>query len=340
VPIPQLPGSGLGSLEDVKNYVIRLERELRFLMESGLDSTNAFEFGGWRVVPDQLASKDNDVGMSTVDTAADDIRFWAGDVKTGAPKFIVTKGGILYAVDGVFAGSVTADSGTIGGWVISATALSDASGAVGMSSAVTGGDDIRFWCGNITPSSAPFRVTEAGVLTASSGTIGGFTITATALTAITGGAIQNQTAAGNKVYLNDTGLHTNDSSGVERITIGTTPTKGAKALITSDSSGVNQGIYTYDTETVDGASRTGQYIVAHGCYFLLDTAGDIRMQDAGSKGFRTSAAGYPEMNDGFGWVSIAKQGLSGTKTYYVSDTSGGSVTRKLTFTDGILTSET
>jgi len=32
--------------------------------------------------------------------------------------------------------------------------------------------------------------------------------------------------------------------------------------------------------------------------------------------------------------------LSGTKTYYVSDTSGGAVTRKLTFQNGILTSET
>jgi hypothetical protein len=32
--------------------------------------------------------------------------------------------------------------------------------------------------------------------------------------------------------------------------------------------------------------------------------------------------------------------LSGTKVYYVSDTSGGAVTRKLTFVNGILTSET
>lgn len=32
--------------------------------------------------------------------------------------------------------------------------------------------------------------------------------------------------------------------------------------------------------------------------------------------------------------------LSGTKTYYVADSSGGAVTRKLTFTNGILTSET
>lgn len=33
-------------------------------------------------------------------------------------------------------------------------------------------------------------------------------------------------------------------------------------------------------------------------------------------------------------------GLAGTKTYYVSDTNGGAVNRKLTFVDGILTAET
>lgn len=37
---------------------------------------------------------------------------------------------------------------------------------------------------------------------------------------------------------------------------------------------------------------------------------------------------------------IALQGLAGTKIYYVADSSGGAVTRKLTFIDGILTSET
>ena len=31
--------------------------------------------------------------------------------------------------------------------------------------------------------------------------------------------------------------------------------------------------------------------------------------------------------------------LAGTKVYYVADSSGGAVTRKLTFSDGILTSE-
>ena len=38
--------------------------------------------------------------------------------------------------------------------------------------------------------------------------------------------------------------------------------------------------------------------------------------------------------------TLALTGLAGTKVYYVADTSGGAVTRKLTFTNGILTAET
>ena len=80
--------------------------------------------------------------------------------------------------DATFAGAVTATAGAIGGWVLGATQLADAAGAVGLSSAVTAGDDIRLWAGDATPASAEFRVTEAGVLTATSATITG-AITAT-----------------------------------------------------------------------------------------------------------------------------------------------------------------
>ena len=37
---------------------------------------------------------------------------------------------------------------------------------------------------------------------------------------------------------------------------------------------------------------------------------------------------------------VTGEGLAGTKVYYVADTSGGAVTRKLTFLNGVLTSET
>jgi hypothetical protein len=95
-------------------------------------------------------------------------RIWAGNATAASAPFSVTK-----------AGAITATSGTIGGWTLAATNLTASTGTVGISSAVTGGDDIRFWAGHATPSSAAFRVTEAGVLTASSATITG-TITTTA----------------------------------------------------------------------------------------------------------------------------------------------------------------
>jgi hypothetical protein len=82
-----------------------------------------------------------------------------------------------------FVGSITAAGGTIGGWVIGTADLKDAAGTVGMSSAVTGGDDIRFWAGHATPADAPFYVTGAGVIKATSGTIGGFTLATNKLSA-------------------------------------------------------------------------------------------------------------------------------------------------------------
>jgi hypothetical protein len=78
-------------------------------------------------------------------------------------------------------GHIEALTGTIGGWQINSGSLTDATGTVGMSSVVTGGDDIRFWAGNVNPALAPFSVTESGYLKAAYGNIGGWTINATTL---------------------------------------------------------------------------------------------------------------------------------------------------------------
>jgi len=69
-------------------------------------------------------------------------------------------------------GTVTAGAGAIGGWTIGATALTAGSGAtrVGVDS---GGTNPAFYAGSATPASAPFRVTNAGALTATSATITG-----------------------------------------------------------------------------------------------------------------------------------------------------------------------
>ena len=53
-----------------------------------------------------------------------------------------------------------------------------------------------------------------------------------------------------------------------------------------------------------------------------------------------SLSGKIDMNAPLGVSINGVSGLLGTKVYYVSDTSGGAVSRKLTFTNGLLTSET
>lgn len=114
-------------------------------------------------------------GNSTI-ISSGSTAFTAGP--TGSPTFTVTQAGVLTATGVVISGAITATSGAIGGWVVTSDAIKDVAGVVGLSSAVTGGDDIRFWAGDATPASAEFRVYESGALVASSATITG-AITAT-----------------------------------------------------------------------------------------------------------------------------------------------------------------
>jgi hypothetical protein len=72
--------------------------------------------------------------------------------------------------------TITADTGTIGGWTLGTNSLTADTGVTGLSSAVTGGTDWRIWAGNATPASAPFRVDESGNLYANSANIGGYQI--------------------------------------------------------------------------------------------------------------------------------------------------------------------
>ena len=153
-----------------------------------------------------------------------------------------------------------------------------------------------------------------------------------------------------KVTIDSTGFHSYDSSGVERVTIGTTPARGAKALMMYGTGGPggNQSAIVYDTETVDGASRTGQYFVGPNAqYILFSDDGNIRMQDSsGARGLRVAGT-RPELNDGGGWSTIAKKsevdakqnaftGVNGT--VYVSGSSGGLNDVPITFTNGVRTS--
>lgn len=106
-----------------------------------------------------------------------------------------------------FTGQITATTGAVGGWTIGATSLTSGSGGttVGIDS---GGTNPAFYAGSATPASAPFRVTNAGVLTATSGTVGGWTLGGSSLTG--GSATLSSTGkltlgTGNNVLIADAG---------------------------------------------------------------------------------------------------------------------------------------
>jgi len=158
--------------------------------------------------------------------------------------------GDLEASSGTFRGTIAATSGTIGGWTIGSNRLSAGSGSttVGMDSTSSGGDDIRFFAGNATPGSAPFRVTEAGVLTATSGTIGGTTLGASTLT---GGTIQTAASPNARMVMSGSGFDTFDSSNVLRTRL------LADAFQISDSAGT---VVTTMSSTVDDVFLLGSTV--------------------------------------------------------------------------------
>jgi hypothetical protein len=96
-----------------------------------------------------------------------------------------TKISVNSSGDASFTGAVTSTSGTVGGWTINATNLLSGTGAT-TASMDSGGTNPVFYAGSATPASAPFRVTNAGALTSTSGAIGGWTVGATSLTSGSG----------------------------------------------------------------------------------------------------------------------------------------------------------
>lgn len=213
--LPEVPQKA--TLEQLTQIVAELSQQLTYLLSGFLGSQNILEAGGWRVGPTELQSKDKTVGMSTDKTGVDPVRFWAGDVKTGSPKF---------------------------------------------------------------------KVTESGETTLTE-------------------AIISSAETGDKVVLDSTGLHTY-VSGVERLTIGTAPVQGVKAIVGRDSTGAAQSVYTYDTESLG----TGQYITAHSAVIFIKDDGSIIINDSLGSGFRLTPGAFPEMRESGidPWVTLAQSG--------------------------------
>ena len=116
-------------------------------------TANSGEIGGFDIAGTYLKDAANTMGLSSVASSEDDVRFWAGNTfanRATAP-FFVTKGGALKATKITVSG--TAPSISIGNSTSDTITLSAAS-------------NHRMWVGGLTPEIAKFSVHKDGTLTA------------------------------------------------------------------------------------------------------------------------------------------------------------------------------
>ena len=267
-----------------------------------------------------------------------------------------------------FTGTVTAAAGAIGGWTIGADYVRDTAGVVGMSSAVTGGDDIRFFAGNVTPSSAPFRVTEAGALTATSATITG------AITASTGSVgsftIGTYLNSGSKATYNDNvaGVHI----GSDGIGLGSAFTVSAAGALAATSGTIatwsitTSGlIYDTGTDATSAGVNPSSYPFYAGATFANRASAPFRVTPAGAlvatsatiTGAITASTGSigsftigtylnsgskATYNDGVAGVHIGSDGIGLGSTFTVSaagalTATGATISGAITATSGSFT---
>ena len=146
------------------------------LFINGHITTSSGLIGGWYIGSNYLGNSstlaNSSIGFHT--NTGNNVILWAGSTDRANATFRVTANGAL-----------TATSGNIGGWYIGSNYLGNKNtldnSSIGFH--INTGDNVVLWAGSTTRGSASFRVTANGKLTSTSGSIGGWTIGATRLSA-------------------------------------------------------------------------------------------------------------------------------------------------------------
>jgi hypothetical protein len=176
-------------------------------------------------------------------------------------------------------GTVTATSGAIGGWTLGATSLVSGSGAttVGLDS---GGTNPAVYAGSATPASAPFRVTQAGALTATNATITG-AITATS-GAIGGWAVTAGRIASSTVFIDDAGSY---------ISLGATPPTAYGSNVGIFLEGANSGRLSIYKDANNYLQWDNAKLIWKGANTALDASGNLTASSATISGAITATSG-------------------------------------------------
>lgn len=142
------------------------DAETDTLTITGIINATSGTIGGFEIGPDYIRDTINSFGLASTVTGGDDVRLWAGATfanRATAP-FRVTEGGLLNATGATINGTITATSGTIGGFDVGPDYIRDSANTFGLSSVVSGINDVRFWAGDTFANrqTAPLRITENG----------------------------------------------------------------------------------------------------------------------------------------------------------------------------------
>jgi hypothetical protein len=230
--------------------------------------------------------------------------------------FKVDADGRLTASAAQITGKITATTGQVGGWNIGTTALTGGSGGTSVGLDV-GGSNPAFYAGSATPGSAPFRVTNVGALTSTSGQIGGWTINTTTLKA--GNTELNSNGNVTCVYLNATG-----SGKIGGWDISSGYISGGNIAIAA-AGYIRSGMTNYDTGTGwylgndgkasfgqgGGANRllwNGSNLAVHGGIYAQDQIG-LRYKD--NQGVLTITGGSTNGSGNGAQIDLAGNDLGG-----------------------------
>lgn len=279
------------------------------LIMTGQITANSGYIGGttgWAITSGALTSVNGKVGMQSNSTA-NGIAFYAGNATPGSAPFRVDNEGDLTATSATITGTITANSGYIGGtsgWAITTGILKSVNGKVGMQSN-SNANGIAFYAGNATPGNAPFRVDNEGDLIATSATITG----AISGSTITGGSIN--IGNGNFVVNSSGALTATNATitgGSITITSGGTTTfslsTSGRATFTAASSGVDpiviataqNGLGGLQFKTAAGNDLVCLYVINEskfGIYFDGEADDSVTIRKTADDGTRVY------INDGY-----------------------------------------
>ena len=153
--------AGISTLAQAKDSAkFRVFEDGHIVAESGV-------IGGFTISSDELCAGNGSTYIELCADSTQDHFILAGGTSISNAPFYVKK-----------SGEIKATSGTIGGWTLGTNKLSSGSSTGYVAFDSNASNTYAIWAGNTTASAAPFSVTRAGAIKATSGSIGGFAITA------------------------------------------------------------------------------------------------------------------------------------------------------------------